>query len=110
PPGSGACHGIPELPGTKCDDPTTPGQGNTRFLSHTDMIVWPEAPNSFYESDSEFRMDMSRLARTSGAPIIVGNIGIDADRNIRRGYDLYNSANFIRPDGTFDGRYDKMHL
>jgi apolipoprotein N-acyltransferase len=53
---------------------------------------------------------MSSLARTAGAPIIVGSIGVDADSKDERGYDEYNSANFIAPDGAFAGRYDKMHL
>ena len=29
---------------------------------------------------------------------------------VKRGYDQYNSADFIAPDGSFVGRYDKMHL
>jgi apolipoprotein N-acyltransferase len=114
PPRDQACAGIPELSSTKCLSRSTPQtEGNsdeTRYLSRTDLIVWPEAPNSFLDSDPEFRAAMSRLARTANAPIIVGNIGIDADRIIRRGYDLYNSADFIQPDGTFAGRYEKMHL
>jgi apolipoprotein N-acyltransferase len=72
--------------------------------------VWPEAPNGFFESDPEFREAISRLARAAEAPIIVGNIGIDADSGVKRGYDLYNSADYIQPDGSFVGRYDKMHL
>jgi apolipoprotein N-acyltransferase len=40
----------------------------------------------------------------------VGNFGIDADPGVERGYDEYNSADFIAPDGNFVGRYDKMHL
>jgi len=64
----------------------------------------------FQENDPEFRMAMSRLARAADAPVIVGNIGIDADREATRGYDIHNSADFIQPDGSFAGRYDKMHL
>ena len=37
-------------------------------------------------------------------------MGVTPDRTTERGYDLYNSANFIQADGNFAGRYDKMHL
>jgi apolipoprotein N-acyltransferase len=53
---------------------------------------------------------MSQLARQAKAPVIVGNIGVDADDLVKRGYDMYNSADFIEPNGKFVGRYDKMHL
>jgi apolipoprotein N-acyltransferase len=110
PPNGEACNGMPEVSSTKCGNSVTPQQGETRYLSHTDLIVWPEAPNSFFESDPEFRAAMSRLARAAGTPVIVGTIGIDPDRNKKRGYDLFNSAEFVNPDGSFAGRYDKMHL
>jgi len=70
--------------------------------------VWPEAPNQFFEIDKDFRASMSSLARASNAPVIVGNIGLDQDPEGKRAY--YNSADFITSDGTFAGRYDKMHL
>jgi apolipoprotein N-acyltransferase len=53
---------------------------------------------------------MLNLARAAEAPVIVGDIGIDADQTVKRGYDQYNSADFIAPDGSYVGRYDKMHL
>ncbi len=110
PPSNQACNGIPEVPSTRCETPQTGSPVETRFLSHTDILVWPEAPNDFYERDGEFRDTMSRLATAADAPIIVGNIGITNDQTAEHGYDLYNSADFIEPDGTFVGRYDKMHL
>jgi apolipoprotein N-acyltransferase len=114
PPADEVCYGMPEIPSTKCVDHAGRQSGDranpTRYLSRADIIVWPEAPNGFFESDPQFRDAMSRLARAANAPIIVGNIGIDPDRTIQRGYDLYNSADFIQPDGDFAGRYDKMHL
>jgi apolipoprotein N-acyltransferase len=110
PPSNQACNGIPELPSTKCETPQGNNQEETRYLSRTDLVVWPEAPNEFYERDHEFRDAMSRLATAADAPIIVGNIGITNDQSVERGYDLHNSADFIEPDGTFVGRYDKMHL
>jgi apolipoprotein N-acyltransferase len=117
-PGTSYCLGMPELASTKCVRVTSAAQQMTA-PAPTNIIVWPEAPNDFIELDpslrgtissQQFRTSMSRLARAAGAPIIVGSIGIDADPEDERGYDQYNSANFIAPDGTFAGRYDKMHL
>jgi apolipoprotein N-acyltransferase len=114
PPSSVPCDGIPEMPGTRCAGSDAPQQSAdadaARMMQPTDLIVWPEAPTMFQEDDPEFRMAMSRLARAADAPVIVGNIGIDADRDAARGYDLHNSADFIQSDGSFAGRYDKMHL
>jgi len=116
------CNGIPELPETKCTrsvpSPRADSEG-TRYLQPSDLIIWPEAPNDFMvidpplratASSKEFQTAMSSLARTANAPIIVGDITFDADPEVERGYDQYNSASFVAPDGRFVGRYDKMHL
>lgn len=112
PPVGQACNGIPELPSTRCASPLTPQKaantGNTRYLVSSNLIVWPEAPTDFFESDPEFHDAMSRLAKTADTPIIVGNIGTEINQHVKR--ELYNSADFIQPNGTFAGRYDKMHL
>jgi apolipoprotein N-acyltransferase len=111
PPTLEACDGIPEVASTYCGNPARDQRGaTTAYLAPTNLIVWPEAPNNFFESDSEFRHSLSRLARTANAPAIAGSIGITPNRTVERGYDLYNSADFIGPDGSFAGRYDKMHL
>ncbi len=107
------CLGIPELASTPCIrvipvHPQAPDA--SRPPVRTDLIVWPESPAPFEEGDPEFRAAMSSLARQANAPIVVGDISIDPDRNVARGFDLHNSADFIQPDGTFAGRYDKMHL
>ncbi len=122
-PAGESCDGIPELPTTHClNSGTTEQQGNargTRYLQSSDLVVWPEAPNDFYEIDpdlhrsnldEEFRAATSQLARTAKTPMIVGAFGIDADPAAKRGYDQYNSAVFVQSDGSFAGRYDKMHL
>jgi apolipoprotein N-acyltransferase len=114
--------GIPELPGTpqvillhKSNSPEGTDQ-TENWTPHSDLIVWPESPAPFQENDPQFRDAISALARQSGASVIVGNIGIDRvppgdrDPDDNRGYKLYNSADFVTPDGTFAGRYDKMHL
>jgi len=123
PPADEACDGIPEVAGTQCAGPV-PEQlradsGGTRYLQPTDLIVWPEAPNDFYEIDpalraaissQEYHAAISTLARAANAPMIVGDIAFDADPQVKRGYDQFNSADFIAPDGRIVGRYDKMHL
>ncbi|HEX4650867.1 MAG TPA: apolipoprotein N-acyltransferase [Granulicella sp.] len=114
--------GIPELPGTprvvllhRSASPEGTDQ-TQNWTPHSDLIVWPESPAPFQENDPQFRNAISTLARQSGAAVIVGNIGTDRvppgdrDPDDNRGYKLYNSADFVAPDGTFVGRYDKMHL
>ena len=73
------------------------------------VIVWPEAPTDFVDSDPILRSAMGSLARESGAAVIVNDVtiaplGEDGQRN------LYNSASFYRLNGEYAGRYDKMHL
>jgi apolipoprotein N-acyltransferase len=105
------CAGIPELSSTKCIHVTSDTPGNSFATpAPTGLIVWPEAPNDFFERDPQFRATLSALARTANAPIIAGDIGVDPDNAAPTGYLLYNSAEFIRPDGSLAGRYDKMHL
>jgi len=107
------CLGMPELASTKCvwKVPDRPwNRDGSRVRMPTDLIVWPEAPTPFEESDPEFRAAMSRLARAADAPIIVDNIAIDADPAAERRYDQYNSADFFTSNGDLVGRYDKMHL
>jgi apolipoprotein N-acyltransferase len=107
------CLGIPELASTKCIRviPVDGDPSETVYApAQTDLIVWPESPAEFYEMNADFRATMSALARAANAPIIANSIGIDRDETVTRGYDQYNSADFIAPDGTFVGRYDKMHL
>lgn len=113
PPQDESCNGIPELPSTQCGASRSHNDTSdaaTRYLVHSDLIVWPEAPNDFFDQNAAYRHAMSQLAQTAHAAIIVGDIGTDPDPAVTRGYDLYNSADFIHPDGTFAGRYDKMHL
>ena len=73
------------------------------------LIVWPESPAPFEDSDPRFRHWVSALAEDAHAPMIVGDIAVvpNADRTRNS---VFNSAAFIAPDGNFVGRYDKMHL
>jgi apolipoprotein N-acyltransferase len=75
---------------------------------HSQLIVWPEAPTDFVDSDPILRRVMSTLALQAAAPVIVNDVTIasygDGHPN------LYNSASFYLPDGSYAGHYDKMHL
>ena len=108
--------GIPELVDTpsvyliRHPEPTAGADPSTQPPTPTDLIVWPESPAPFEDLDPHFRNAMSALARTDKTPVIVGSIGIDPDPTSKSGYTMYNCASFINPDGTFAGRYDKMHL
>jgi apolipoprotein N-acyltransferase len=74
-----------------------------------DLIVWPEAPADFATSDPVFRADLSGLARAAATPVIAGSIGVDFDPSVERGYHEYGSAAVFDKDGTYLGRYDKIH-
>jgi apolipoprotein N-acyltransferase len=113
PPNTPVCNGIPELSTTTCAVSIykmiclSVGKA---CLWPRDIVIWPESPAPFEESDPQFREAISDLARETEAPVIVGNIGIDRDASTKRGYDLRNSADFVAANGSFVGRYDKMHL
>lgn len=73
------------------------------------LILWPESPAPYEDSDPRFRHWVSALAEDARAPMIVGDIAVVHEPG-ETGNSVYNSAAFIAPDGTFVGRYDKMHL
>jgi apolipoprotein N-acyltransferase len=75
-----------------------------------EVIVWPEAPAGFFSSDPRFRQVVGGLAQATGATVIAGSLGVDRDTGAVRGYKLFDSAALFRPDGSFAGRYDKIHL
>ena len=112
--------GIPGIKGTQFFDASklTSLSGGVNFdeqapVVPTSLIVWPESPAPFQEADPAFRTRMSKLARDAHAPVIVGNIGMESvskSTENPRGTELRNSASFVQPDGSFRGRYDKMHL
>ncbi len=105
------CAGIPQLSSTQCIHVTSATPENSFATpAPTSLIIWPEAPNDFFERDPQVRDTLAALARTANAPVIAGDIGVDPDPTAPNGYLLYNSAEFIRPDGSLAGRYDKMHL
>jgi apolipoprotein N-acyltransferase len=88
----------PDGPGSKIPD-----------LQKVDLIVWPEAPTSFFDPDPAFRKALTSLSKTSGAPVIVNSESLAGATTEGRSL-LYNSASFFKSDGSYGGRYDKMHL
>jgi apolipoprotein N-acyltransferase len=74
-----------------------------------DLIVWPEAPADFATSDPLFRSEVSGLARSTETPMIVGSVGVDFDPAAEGGYREFGSAAIFNGDGSYLGRYDKIH-
>lgn len=75
-----------------------------------ELVVWPESPAPFFINDPAFRQTASAIARQSNAYLIIGSIGTNANPQMRRPEDIYNSAALITPTGEWVSRYDKIHL
>ena len=87
--------------------PNFPGSANTSETP--DLIAWPESPAAFLDSDQSYRNFMEQLAQSSSTPVLADDLSL-ASRNSDGSYSLYNSASFFKADGTYGGRYDKIHL
>jgi len=79
------------------------------YVTHPDLVAWPEAPAPFIEADPQFQKSLTALARSVEAPVVVGGIGTDYSEEDQSWRD-YNSAMILAPDGALVGRYDKIHL
>jgi len=79
------------------------------YATHPALIVWPESPAQFYESDLRYLHSLEAIARAEQAPMVVGNYGIDILPQEGTVHD-YNSALILGADGQRVGRYDKIHL
>lgn len=84
--------------------------GSSTAARRPELIVWPEAPSPLRQDDPVFRNWMSSLAVNQKASLIIGAMAVDFDPAIPRGYNLYNSAAFFASNGSYEGRYDKIHL
>ena len=91
------------------DFPEHPDFPNKISGSLPQLIAWPESPSSFLDSDSAYRDFMERLARSTSASVLADDLSL-GPRNADGTYSLYNSASFFKEDGTYGGRYDKIHL
>jgi apolipoprotein N-acyltransferase len=69
-----------------------------------DVIVWPEVPAPFYESDSAFTGLVASVARQSQAAVLTGVVA-----RTTAGAPL-NSALLLDQDGNRVSRYDKVNL
>jgi apolipoprotein N-acyltransferase len=76
---------------------------------NSQIIVWPEAPTDFIDSDPTLRAAISSLALQAAAPVIINDVTFAQTSEGGRA-NLYNSASFYLPDGSYAGHYDKMHL
>jgi apolipoprotein N-acyltransferase len=79
------------------------------YATHPDLVVWPESPAPFEESDPRFQQALIGIARSAQAPLVVGNIGADISADAQSS-NYYNSALVVGADGSRVGRYDKIHL
>jgi apolipoprotein N-acyltransferase len=78
---------------------------------HPDLIVWPESPAPFYNSDPLFRDAVNAVARKSNAWLLTGSIGTrNASATPDQATEIYNSASLVSPHGDWTSRYDKIHL
>lgn len=98
--------GLPAKNAVKVQPVCNPRKGTKPPI---DVIVWPESPAPFEDSDPRFRHWVSALAEDSHAAMILGDIAVVQEPGQTRNA-VYNSAAFVSPDGNFVGRYDKMHL
>lgn len=80
----------------------------TPLQAPSQIIIWPESPADFVDTDPTLRQTVSSLARRANAAVIVNDVTLAYYKNGRP--KLYNSASFFLPDGSYAGRYDKMHL
>lgn len=71
----------------------------------TSIIVWPEVPAPFYESDSELVTLLASIARQSGASVLSGVVAHEG-----RGGSPLNSALLMDEHGNRISRYDKVNL
>jgi apolipoprotein N-acyltransferase len=77
--------------------------------AHPDLIVWPESPAPYFESDPRFQHSMAQITHTENAPLIVNGIGSELSP-AEGGWLDYVSAIVFNAQGKEIGRYDKMHL
>ena len=74
------------------------------------LIVWPESPAPFFESDPGFRQRISGLARQQAAHILVTLVG-ELPVHLPGGEPAQtNRVALIAANGAWLGHYDKIHL
>ena len=76
--------------------------------THPDLVVWPESPAPYFESDPRFQQAVAQIAKEAQSPLVIGAYGMDF--HPEAGWNQYNSAIVMSPSGLRVGRYDKIHL
>jgi apolipoprotein N-acyltransferase len=76
---------------------------------HSGLVVWPESPAPFFESDPRFQHSMAEIAREVHAPLVVNGVGSDFLPS-EGGWQDHVSAMIFNANGEETGRYDKIHL
>jgi len=76
----------------------------------TGLIVWPETPSPFFETDLHLRSTLAGIARSTNSYVIASTMGIQHAGDPTRQPDIFNSASLVAPSGAFVQRYDKIHL
>jgi apolipoprotein N-acyltransferase len=71
----------------------------------TSIIVWPEVPAPFYESDQDFIDLLSSIARQADAAVLSGVVAHAGNRG-----PPLNSALLLNSSGARVSRYDKVNL
>ncbi len=69
-----------------------------------DLIVWPEVPAPFYDTDPEFMGIVESIAKTAHAAVLTGIVAHAPDGG------PLNSALLVGPGGNVVSRYDKVNL
>jgi apolipoprotein N-acyltransferase len=77
--------------------------------THPDLVVWPESPAPFVESDARFQQALLSLAHQTQSPLFVGSLGTEFVAEQQQWND-FNSALVVSANGARVGRYDKIHL
>ena len=77
--------------------------------TNPDLVVWPESPAPFFETEPRFQQSMADVAHQTHAPLIVNAIGSDYSQSEHE-WQYYVSAVVFGADGVEIGRYDKIHL
>lgn len=80
----------------------------TPLSERSRIILWPEAPTDFVDTDPILRNAIGDLAKQANAAVVVNDVTVASYKNGHPS--LYNSASFFLPNGSYAGRYDKMHL
>jgi apolipoprotein N-acyltransferase len=88
--------------------PTSPATTSAAGIK-PQLIAWPESPAAFLDSAPAYRDFMEHLAHSTSTPVLADDISIGS-RMEDGSYSLYNSVSFFNADGSYGGRYDKIHL